>query len=169
MVVGQLDSAIGTSTGKQSDMGKKSVLDSMDYEEMDHNAEPQGRRGGKGFTLEGVFYDSDSSEEEERNKRRVRQTNVKPVELPFPDVGGPLGVGAKGRPVMYDIPQPKAELSDPSLQNEVETPESGLSPFVDPEQKEGLKWEQDSWFLVQLPTQLPPLTNSNSASGTLLS
>jgi hypothetical protein len=164
-VVGQLDSAIGTSTGKQSDMGKKSVLDSMDYEEMDHNAEPQGGRGGKGFTLEGVFYDSDSSEEEERNKRRVRQTNVKPVELPFPDVVVPLGVGAKGRPVMYDIPQPKAELSDPSLQNEVETPESGLSPFVDLEQKEGLKWEQDSWFLVQLPTRLPPL-QQNVPEGT---
>jgi hypothetical protein len=156
-VVGQLDSAIGTSTGKQSDGGKKSILDSMDYEEMDQYAEPQPGRGGKGSTLEGIFYDSDSSEEEERNKRRVRPTTVKPVELPFPVVSLPLGVGAKGRPVMYDIPQAKAESSDPSLENNREFPESGISPFVDSKQKDALEWEQDSWFLVQLPTRLPPL------------
>jgi hypothetical protein len=155
-VVGQLDSAIGT--GKQGDTDKKSIFDSMnDYEEMDLTAEPQPGRGGKGFTLEGVFYDSDSSEEEERNKRRVRQTTVKPVELPFPAVKVPLGVGAKGRPVMYDIPQTKAELSDPSLQDATEILESAVSPFVDPQQKEGVQWDQDSWFLVQLPTRLPPL------------
>lgn len=157
-VVGQLDAAIGTSTGKQSDGGKKSILDSMDYEDQDQYAEPQPGRGGKGFTLEGVFYDSDSSEEEERNKRRVRQTTVKPVELPFPIVELPLGVGAKGRPVMYDIPQTKAVSSDPSLQeHDMQIPESGYSPFVDLKQKGALEWEQDSWFLVQLPTRLPPL------------
>jgi hypothetical protein len=156
-VVGELDAAIGTSTGKQSEGGKKSILDSMDYEEMDQYAEPQPGRGGKGSALDGVFYDSDSSEEEERNKSRVRQTTVKPVELPFPAVELPLGVGAKGRPVMYDIPQTKAQSTDPSHQNDIENPKSGLSPFVDPKQEEALEWEQDSWFLVQLPTRLPPL------------
>jgi hypothetical protein len=163
-VVGQLDSAIGTSNGKGSE--KKSVLDSMnDYEEMDQYAQPEPGRGGKGITLEGVFYDSDSSEEEERNKRRVRHTTVKPVELPFPVVELPLGVGAKGRPVMYDLPQTKPISSDPSLEKNDVASESDVSPFVDLIQKESLEWEQDSWFLVQLPTRLPPLQQQNVPAG----
>ena len=70
-VVGQLDNAIGSSGTKGSgDTGKKSILDSMDYEDQE---DPQLGGGGRGALLEGAFYDSDSSKEEEENKRKRRK------------------------------------------------------------------------------------------------
>ena len=94
-------------------------------------------------------------------------SSIQPLELPFPiDRSLPLGVGTTERKAMYDIQDEMKSASGHNTtafgmiplihQNE---PEPAVSPFVslDSPNEGYLDQEQDSWFLVQLPTRLPPL------------
>lgn len=157
-VVGQLETAIGSSKG--AGLGGPN---SMDYTEeyQQSNFGDQAEKGS--FAMEGFMYDSDSSREEERAKGKSKQySTIEPLELPFPSEPLPLGIGSSVRPVAYESstgnPSPDAVPSEQgvAIVNQ-DAAEPSVCPFVDPKDKEKLSWEQNSWFLVQLPTRLPPL------------
>ena len=112
------------------------------------------------LAVENAMYDSDSSEEEARRSRTAKQTSVAPLQLPFQAEALPVGVGAKERPVTYEIPDPQADpaISDVAVGPLAKQDVTAMaSPFVDANNKEGLSWEKDSWFMVQFPTRMPPL------------
>jgi hypothetical protein len=80
--------------------------------------------------------------------------------LPFPTESLPLGVGSSKRLAAYDVPDPKSEAASVPSANILpvqEATEAQASPFVDAHRKKDLLWEQNSWFIMQLPTRLPPL------------
>ncbi len=157
-VVGQLDTAIGTSKdGRVGGYGGTS----MDYDE-DYEQTHFSEKAEKGsFAMEGFMYDSDSSREEERAKgQKDEYSSTMPLELPFPPQPLPLGIGSTFRPLAYesDLPSPDLAPSEQLVGNmNQHLPEPSLSPFVNPREEDKLSWEKDSWFLVQLPTRLPPL------------
>jgi hypothetical protein len=157
-VVGQLDVAIGSS--KSTPTVTKSMLESLDYEEQDKEFGRPTLTGQANLNLDGVMYDSDSSEEEAAPRGRRIHNSMAPLELPFPVETLPVGVGEAERPLSYETPDIiTSELSTLAVaQSDGET---GGSPFVSEQQAEDVSWERDSWFLMQLPTRLPPLKQNN--------
>jgi hypothetical protein len=155
-VVGQLDNAIGSSKAKRSGEQAGSILDTMDYEDQ-NESEMQGR-GGRNNLFEGITYDSDSSQEEERKSRKSKHSTIMPSELPFPIELLPLGIGSNERPVMYECQDmTETQVSHSPLILVQEKPKTATSPFVDTKHKKDIELERNSWFLVQFPTRLPPL------------
>lgn len=162
-VVGQLDVAIGSSktAGDAATPGKNSILDSLDFEEQDGEVARPTMTGQAKLNLDGVMYDSDSSEEEGAQKRTT-QTEMAPLELPFAAESHPVGVGEAPRPMSYETPDAVASaFSPPEGLNDEET---RASPFVSERDAEDVNSERDSWFLMQLPTRLPPLKQRNPAA-----
>ena len=95
-------------------------------------------------------YDSDSSQEERNDRRRVLSSQfsmLQPSCLPFPDAPVPVGIGpVQVRPSLYT----DSHLNDcaPGME--------ASSPFVDIRTNEALRLEEKkSWFLFQFPTRLP--------------
>lgn len=162
-VVGQLDTAIGTSKDKKS-AGEKSANKSSttaNNSGVDYFEETPTETVAKvSFVLEGFMYDSDSSREEERaNNSATKHSLIPPLELPFPSQPLPLGVGSTERPVAYEkVMQSDSKNNEhllASLNHDLS--EASVSPFVDGREADQQSSEQNSWFLVQLPTRLPPL------------
>ena len=164
-IVGQLEMAIGSSKTKGVTV-KRGILENIDYDDQDGQPQLDSVGGGNAIAIEGATYDSDSSQEEERIRRKPTQSSIKPMELPIPTETLPLGIGERERPISYESPQTKLDLaeSDPSAKKTNKDMGSFASPFVDSQEKKNLLWEQDSWFLVQFPTRLPPLKQKSDAS-----
>ena len=163
-VVGQLETGIGATT----DGGRASSADgpqssqaasAMDYDRKEEGGNEAAAVKGS-FAFDAFMYDSDSSREEDRefNQQRKPMT-IRPLELPFPSQPLPLGVGCSSRPVAYESVTSYSEANAKGVVGTIhqELPEPIMSPFVDASDRQKLAWEQDSWFLVQLPTRLPPL------------
>eukprot|EP00934_Nitzschia_sp_Nitz4_P002617 Nitzschia sp. Nitz4//scaffold55_size114948//109095//110312//NITZ4_003929-RA/size114948-processed-gene-0.85-mRNA-1//-1//CDS//3329554614//2607//frame0 len=153
-VVGQLETAIGSGA-----TGKSSILDGRtNFMGFDDEFDRDGMHGpadSSGLPVNGIMYDSDSSEEEERaSKKKQDSTIIPPLELPFPTKALPTGIGASSRPVAYQAPSSAEGTEIDAFQTVSETIES---PFVDTQVEESVAQEKDSWFLVQFPTRLPPL------------
>jgi hypothetical protein len=180
-VIGTLDRSIGAlvaeaetkkkSSGKgpessSSASKKKDPLESMDMMDFEEDPSiPASRRSTSGFGMDGFYYDSDSSSDDdgERNNRRRVISNIRPTTLPFRPHPAPAGVGGKDQSEAYTLNQiPKESQPGDSLdQMDLGETENYSSPFVDGSLQKDLKWERDSWFLVQLPTRLPPLQQSS--------
>ena len=160
-VVGQLEVGIGTGKEKKSATGDKNSaeLGSMDYDQEPNERDNNTETNGKGASLiDGFVYDSDSSNDEGSTSTSKQHSKMPPLELPFPSQPFPLGVGPKDRPVAYDnqrLANSTNEAGGPVVAQELTEP--AISPFVDAQEAGHLSWEQNSWFLVQLPTRLPPL------------
>ena len=171
-IVGQLDSAIGSSFGKDGASARKSSKADDDYTE-----EPDTMRSSMFDDVDGpsrkllpdeCMYDSDSSAEEA--KPRPKSNYLTPSILPFPVAPLPSGVGAKydnERPKMYTNQRNPDTLSAETVDTtEGEIPlrltaeKMKPSPFVDPDDFEAMRKEQDSFFLFQLPTRLPNLVRA---------
>ena len=184
-IVDILDVSVGA-RGKKKPEKKTSILESMDQMDQygDQGGSggwgnnDDGEKGASSFIVDGAMYDSDSSREEQRGQR-LKSNTIQPVQLPFPMPELPVGVGQSERPVGYEPPissgkQKKAESNNSSMELEDTDEEddddvkvgiepvpvaalSLASPFVDVHRKQDLIWEQNNWFLVQLPTRLPKL------------
>eukprot|EP00980_Cylindrotheca_fusiformis_P031217 scaffold26002_cov215-Cylindrotheca_fusiformis.AAC.1 len=161
-VVGQLDVAIGSSKSTGAPTAKKSILESLDYEEQDGELTRPAMAGQMQLNLEGVMYDSDSSDEAEA-MRRTMHNEMPPLELPFASERLPVGIGEAHRPLSYDIPE-EVTSKLPSIEVAQDDGETGASPFVSQQDADNVTWEQDSWFLMQLPTRLPPLRQKTTTS-----
>lgn len=151
-VVGQLEVAIGSSKDGPKSSGKDSILDSMDFEDQEGELfRPAGVAQGNA-SLEGFMYDTDSSEEEESaRKNKSADYIMAPLSLPLKDsyTRSSETEGPKSRQA-GDYPEPIN--SDPTSTTTTEADGATRpSPFED------LASQKDDWFLVQLPTRLPPL------------
>lgn len=169
-VVGQLDTAIGS--GHAKDKKEPTVLggnsNKMDYDD-DEVGGFEGGRGPTDFSLPGSMYDSDSSDEGSKARRGHTAGLMPPLELPFPTKLFPIGIGSSKRPAGYHVPdQTRAAIvtNDSNLSSSAlqESKSSWTSPFVHVHEGKASLEESNSWFLVQLPTRLPPLKQNNSAS-----
>lgn len=150
-VVGQLEVAIGSSKEPHasSGTGKDSILDSMDFEDQEGElVRPAGAAQGS-LSLEGFMYDTDSSEEEEARRRKPKtESIISPLELPLKD--------SNAQPPGPEKPRTRQTraLPDPVTSNPITSAShTQQSPFAN--LTEGQL--SNDWFLVQLPTRLPPL------------
>jgi RNA polymerase III RPC4 len=117
--------------------------------------------GGPANGLDGHWYDSDSSKDDEEQRRESKRnadtmsTNTPsmsvqmPLSLPFPPVAS-----TDDRHADESIPQMR------------ENPL--LPPFDNSGNPNALQREKDSWFLVQLPTRLPPIQQQDALHPTEL-
>jgi hypothetical protein len=160
-VVGQLDIAIGSSKSQKGDTNKNSILDSLDFEEQDGDLPLPTPSSHGAPTLDGFMYESDSSQESVPSKRKTPQKDIMaPLNLPLQAESLPVGIGEAERPFPYEIPDSITSGGVKSMTEVIAQSvysETGVSPFVGVRRSEDLEWERDSWFLVQLPTRLPPL------------
>jgi RNA polymerase III RPC4 len=161
-VVGQLETGIGASSDRRSASaeGQKSsqAATALDYDRKEEGGSEAAVKGS--FAFDAFMYDSDSSREADREYSQQRKpSNIRPLELPFPSQPLPLGVGCSSRPVAYESVTSSSGANAKGVVGTIhqELPEPAMSPFVDATDSQKLAWEQDSWFLVQLPTRLPPL------------
>mmetsp|Transcript_33050 Transcript_33050/g.79886 ORF Transcript_33050/g.79886 Transcript_33050/m.79886 type:complete len:407 (-) Transcript_33050:32-1252(-) len=152
-VVGQLEVAIGSSKeGHGQSSGKGSILDSMDFEDQEGELfRPAGAAQGN-VSLEGFMYDTDSSEEEEsRRKNRANGFIMSPLELPLKDAYTQSSESEEPKTRQAgNYPEPVT--SDPITMTGGATRPSPFAHLA-----EGESSQRDDWFLVQLPTRLPPL------------
>jgi hypothetical protein len=103
-------------------------------------------------------YDSDSSEEDRRHANRPAMSDA-PTSLPFPVAPLPVGIGGHDRSVLYSCQQREEcenEQKEPVL-IEIQRDDPLVSPFCDRNNSTSHKQEEDSWFIFQFPTRLPPL------------
>eukprot|EP00531_Pseudo-nitzschia_arenysensis_P010633 CAMPEP_0116149508 /NCGR_PEP_ID=MMETSP0329-20121206/18998_1 /TAXON_ID=697910 /ORGANISM="Pseudo-nitzschia arenysensis, Strain B593" /LENGTH=415 /DNA_ID=CAMNT_0003645853 /DNA_START=42 /DNA_END=1289 /DNA_ORIENTATION=+ len=147
-VVGQLDTAIGgTKTAK-----KESVLE-RDYGDYGNDEGPkEDVATSTNLNISaGCMYDSDSSDEGSTRGPKLSSL-IAPLELPFSSK-------SSSKAIQPDV------ASSSHVEEEDEDPESEelASPFVVTEDAEDLREEKNSWFLVQLPTRLPPMQKAFSA------
>mmetsp|Transcript_17185 Transcript_17185/g.35453 ORF Transcript_17185/g.35453 Transcript_17185/m.35453 type:complete len:408 (-) Transcript_17185:277-1500(-) len=146
-VVGQLDTAIG-GTAKAK---KESVLekdDGKDYVEDERPADG----GGVSMNLNisaGCMYDSDSSDE--ASTRAQTNSLIAPLELPF----------SSKSPMIHPDVTSSSHVDEHDCDVEEAQP---VSPFVVTDNMEDIREEKNSWFLVQLPTRLPPMQKAFSSA-----
>jgi hypothetical protein len=145
MIVGELDEAIGGGLGASNNMGAKDDDFTRPTSMLDEDG---ATAPNLGFSIPET-YDSDSSEDERKGRRRTstsQTTMLQPSRLPFPEAKVPVGIGpAQVRPSLYE------QTSDDLVPGDATS-----SPFVDVRSNEALgKEEQKTWFLFQFPTRLP--------------
>jgi len=146
-VVGQLDTAIG-GTAKAK---KESVLE-RDYGK--DYVEDEGPAGSVGVSMNlnisaGCMYDSDSSDE--RSTRAQTNSLIAPLELPF----------SSKSPMVHPDLTSSSHVDEHDCDDEEALP---VSPFVVTDKMEDIREEKNSWFLVQLPTRLPPMQKDFSSA-----
>lgn len=113
------------------------------------------------------YYASDSSDEEDlpsaagASDRFRRQTKLQPLTLPFPGPVAPEGIGGNhgNDPMDMDTTTTTASNAPATVTLPRNT---APSPFCSVDNLIDLQAENDSWFLVQLPTRLPPLRKSST-------
>ncbi|CAJ1912007.1 unnamed protein product [Cylindrotheca closterium] len=153
-VVGQLEVAIGSSKGGagSGSGGKDNILDSMDFEDQEGELFRPATAAQGNLSLEGFMYDTDSSEEEEsRKKNKAKDFIMPPLELPLKDT--------YTQSSQIEEPKARQAVNYPEPVTSSTTEADGTtrpSPFVHSSAGESLS-QKDDWFLVQLPTRLPPL------------
>ena len=148
-VVGQLDTAIGGSGSTK----KESILE-KDYGDYHQEEEPSdGARGSMNMNITaGCLYDSDSSDE--RTTRVFKNTSLMaPLELPF---------ALKSTDVKPD--ETNSNQIDENVGSDSIESNHLISPFAGTTKVQDLRDENNSWFLVQLPTRLPPMQKEFSCS-----
>ena len=146
-VVGQLDTAIGGS----ENIKKESILESGtdDHKEAERPLDFSEVPTGLNISA-GCIYDSDSSDE--TSSRISKSTSlIPPLELPF-----------STKSVNTRIQPDKTNSSYFGEQNYEDYSESTQSPFAVRNQSEDSRQENNSWFLVQLPSRLPPMQKDMS-------
>mmetsp|Transcript_1265 Transcript_1265/g.1443 ORF Transcript_1265/g.1443 Transcript_1265/m.1443 type:complete len:430 (+) Transcript_1265:39-1328(+) len=150
-VVGQLDTAIGGSgNSKKPNIFDKDLTDYHDNEEgvVDDS-------GGALNMNVSCMYDSDSSDERFAMKSRENVNVIAPLELPFSTRSLPT--------IDYDTPSSnKPDAVTSSNCNESNTLYHSelaqpMSPFFAMHKNNEKLDEKNAWFMVQLPTRLPPL------------
>lgn len=164
IVVAEMDMGEDYDDGK-----KKSVLErpSSRFDGMPSLFDDENTEQISSSALDSTYvYDSDSSAEERRNRKKgsVRDTGMPPNRLPFP-------LASYQSVPMYacqeDVEEKKdgiesivsstavAQLNDPEV----------TSPFLDwsaPSTREDMKFaERNSWFLMKFPTRLPHLDHGS--------
>jgi len=148
-VVGQLDTAIGGSGNTK----KESILE-RDYGDYVDEEGPLDN-GVDSINMNvsaGCMYDSDSSDE--RSTRKLKNMSlIAPLELPFSTKS--LSTGVKPD---VTISNPIDEQNSDDYHEPLQPP----SPFVAMNKTGGTCDENNSWFLVQLPTRLPPMQKQNA-------
>ena len=178
-IVGMMDEAIGTAV---PDGAKSSRAGSGRFSSS--NEAPNEQLGSNAKTLKfvddetGYTYDSDSSQEERNRKKKnrgfpspsVTMPEQEPLQLPFPPSQKPIGIGSHRAVSSNTIPALDSMQTDDDLASPSSHPSMPLSsithdpsvpsPFADVNQHSAYEFEKDSWFLVQLPTRLPPLRSS---------
>jgi hypothetical protein len=114
-----------------------------------------GTSKGMGATAADL-YDTDTSDEGAGKSftRQKKQYLKAPVSLPFPPTRKPVGIGGQN----IVVPITSSSKMDEKRQDSKIMRGGNASPFVDPEDKDALRYEKNNLFLVQLPTRLPPLT-----------
>jgi hypothetical protein len=166
-VVGQLETAIG-GTGRAK---KNSILErdsGRDYEDDDGPMENVSEAINLNLTA-GCLYDSDSSDDRSTRKPRNFTPMISPLELPFPEKPLPIGVGSLSRRESYDVPtvgKPDSANSTMIDFNDNTNDSKSASPFVALHKANDVAEENNSWFLVQLPTRLPPMQKNFTSSET---
>jgi len=150
-VVGELDTAIGGSGNTK----KESILE-RDYGDYDDEEGPSNNAGGyMNLNLSaGCMYNSDSSDERTERKSKNRSL-IAPLELPFSTKSLSAGV----KPDMTN-----SSHIDEHHGGDCHESAQLASPFVATSKIEGIRDENNSWFLVQLPTRLPPMQKDFSCN-----
>ena len=98
-------------------------------------------------------YDSDSSmEDTPGNIQGITMPSKNPLTLPFPKAKFPPGVGA---PLQLQQTQSEA-------QRDIAAASTPISPFASLADIDDLQEENNSWFLLQMPTRLPTLPGVTS-------
>ena len=115
-------------------------------------------------------YDSDSSEEERRREKKkdVRESGIKPLQLPFPLASHQTPTYA----CQEDIEEKKDGIENivsSMAGSQLTTDAEERSPFLDwssPQIREDMKFaERSSWFLMKFPTRLPHLDGGSLSGG----
>jgi hypothetical protein len=110
----------------------------------------------------GCMYDSDSSDERNTKKSRDNVNMITPLELPFS-----MGTRSAGDYDIADSDKPDAISSNNGNENKSMYQSESVqppSPFVALHNTKEILNEKNSWFLVQLPTRLPPMQKKSSTS-----
>jgi hypothetical protein len=156
-VVGQLETAIGGHHGKNKNDGKGKTggilggsNDKMDYYD-DEADGATGTRNTMDIGVPGCMYDSDSSDDGSLTRKDPRTGFMAPMELPFPTTTNPEDTASSRQP---------ARVGKDRIRNSNTSP-SWTSPFGSVHEGKVTFEETNSWFLVQLPTRLPPLKQRN--------
>lgn len=146
-VVGQLDTAIGGSGNTK----KESVLERDYGDYVDEEGPPVASTMNLNISAN-CMYDSDSSDEGSTKKSKTMSL-IAPLELPF-------ATRSLSERVEPDVTN-STHIDD---HNCGDYPESAqpASPFVAMDKTDGIHDENNSWFLVQLPTRLPPMQKNFS-------
>ncbi len=167
-VVGQLETAIGGNHAKNRNEGKGKAGSLLSGNKQDYyDDEADGGPGAKGpanLGVPGCMYDSDSSDEGSLTQKGHHTGFMAPLELPFPTKTLPAGVGSSkaSRDSVEDGEEEVMNNTYVSASDMHNAKSSWTSPFVDVRQGKVTLQETNSWFLVQLPTRLPPLKQKNS-------
>lgn len=112
------------------------------------------------------MYDTDSSEEEEsRRRKNAKEFIMPPLELPLKDVDTQSSSETEKLRARQagDYLEPVRSNPASIVGNDTD---SRSSPFASLE--EGESSNQDDWFLVQLPTRLPPLRKKVDENATTM-
>lgn len=166
-VVGTMEEGVGFRALNDSKVKAEGNRNDDDFEldEAPARVAAPSRKGGHG--METFEYDSDSSKEDASSSSRQKQDIVEPVALPFPKGYTSVGTGGTDRPVFYpgegyNLPRDDKQIEpqNHTLDAVVTVDPVGMSPFVDTTNTDSLRLEKNSWFLVQLPTRLPPVQQS---------
>lgn len=149
-VVGQLDTAIG-STNK-SEKGKI-----LDKELTDYNENEEGVVvDNAGSSMANIcMYDSDSSDEKVTIQSRENSHLIAPLELPFSEV-----ISSRSNNGTKYLDKPDLIVSSSNGIHHSES-EKAMPPFVNITSPGEDTAEKKSWFLVQLPTRLPPMEKND--------
>jgi hypothetical protein len=187
-VVGTMEEGVGF-TAQNSEAAQKIKAEAanrangeFELEEDNNNAPPTRSTITSKKSIHGMEtfqYDSDSSEEEaaasSRQKGSQRNNIVPPLCLPYPGSSASVGIGGSARPVFYPGEGynllPDKDNVPPTKYGHMTAPVTtvdpvGMSPFVDIGNTDSLRVEQDSWFLVQLPTRLPRVVQQSDDTNT---
>lgn len=175
-VVGTMEEGVGSASQAVEAAKKagKTKLEEGDQTETtdyyDTESKPSKSAAKKMASADTYTYDSDSSMEDVDAVRPPRK--MQPLVLPFPDSAVAVGIGdAQERPLFYPgegkhaatCPAPISSGGPISIEDSIRENPIDVSPFCNVTDKDALRAENDSWFLVQLPTRLPPVEPANVA------
>jgi RNA polymerase III RPC4 len=160
-IVGTLECAVGSmlppttvSSGTETTKFNRDTAQTA-FERALMGGEDTASMGGPANGLDGHWYDSDSSRDDEEQRRESKRNADMSAITPSTSVQMPLSLPFS--PVGYASPDRHADESTPQRR---ENPL--LPPFDNSGNPNALQRENDSWFLVQLPTRLPPIQQQDA-------
>ena len=180
-VVGTLEEGIGSSNQDADANGRSKKGDSKSEGTSTHDDyydTPMGKANGKissssrkpSAAAANYTYETDSSmEDDDDSSKAEADPKMQPVVLPFPGSSASVGIGETQRPVFYPLeanntaPNQPLSKAPATMEESIIKDPVGTSPFVSSGDARAIAAEDDSWFLVQLPTRLPPVQPSKNA------